>query len=1068
MGRRTMSGGAGAAGGTAGGMARDAGDRPAGGRDGDRAARRGASPARAGNDPEAGDASGGLDRSLFRYIWRHSKRDQILICAVVLASLPLYFASLDLPRRIVNEAIQGHAFEKGNETAKFLILRLQMPDWFGGERMLFSGFDVDRFELLFGLSSMFLLLVLINGAFKYWINVAKGALGERMLRRLRFQLFSLIMRFSPDALRHTKASEVATIIRDEVEPIGGFIGDAYILPAFLGTQAATAMTFILLQNVWLGLLAAGVVGVQFVVIPRLRRELLRLGRQRQLASRRLAGRVGEVVDGIAAVHSNGAEAWERAEIGHRLGGLFDLRLRIYRRKFMVKFLNNLLAQMTPFLFYCIGGYFALKGQLSIGQLVAVIAAYRDLPPPLKELIDWDQQRLDVQVKYEQVLQQFLPERLLGLDAPGRDEPLCGRLAAEGVGVQEPHGPVLANVSLALPLPAIVGIVSDGGPAASTFARVLARRTVPTSGRVTLEGHDLSEWAGAALTRRIAFAGVDPILFPGSLRENIVYGLNRRPPDSAVTDAKALAEAHRTGNPVAPFPADWIDYAQAGVADAGELDALILDWLTRIGMGEEVYRFGLLGQVDPERHPDLAARLIEARIAFRERLAAEGHAHLVEPFDPARYNRQATVAENLLFGVPTTTALTGRALAEHPVVRLVLDRTGLADDLVTMGERIAATMLEIFRGLPSGHPLFEQFSFLSADELPEYEAILARRTATEASAERHGTSTFERLRRRWIGLGRYGSADATRLIALPLAYIEPRHRLGLIDDAFRERLVEARGELRTTLDEAGLGGVDFYDPDRVCAAAPLRDNLLFGRVNQSVADAVETVTKTGTALVQEMQLAPAITRVGLDHQVGPEGRFLSGSQRAVVSLVRALVRRPDLLVLDGALSPMGETRARTVLELLLERFGRENSLVAVLPNDRVADRFALVLRAVGTQIHGPEAPPARQDDVPRQGAAARQDAAAREEAPADGGALADGPEPGATDPDPEEARRAERDAFAGADAPGAGGGASGTGSGASGGVVPAGAGVAAPAAAVSRRADNETGPEPARVEQDVKA
>jgi putative ABC transport system ATP-binding protein len=1008
-----MSGGAEAAERTGGGIAPAAGGAPADGR-GDRAeARDRAQDRRAtvaaapsGNDPEAADASGGLDRSLFRYIWRHSKRDQILICAVVLASLPLYFASLDLPRRIVNEAIQGHAFEKGNETAKFLVLRLQMPNWFGHDIALFSGFDVDRFELLFGLSSMFLLLVLINGAFKYWINVAKGALGERMLRRLRFQLFSLIMRFSPDALRHTKASEVATIIRDEVEPIGGFIGDAYILPAFLGTQAATAMAFILLQNVWLGLLAAGVVGVQFVVIPRLRRELLRLGRQRQLASRRLAGRVGEVVDGIAAVHSNGAEAWERAEIGHRLGGLFDLRLRIYRRKFMVKFLNNLLAQMTPFLFYCIGGYFALKGQLSIGQLVAVIAAYRDLPPPLKELIDWDQQRLDVQVKYEQVLQQFLPERLLGLDAPGRDESLCGRLAAEGVGVQEPHGPVLANVSLSLALPALVGIVSDGGPAASTFARVLARRVVPTSGRITLEDHDLAEWSGAALTRRIAYAGVDPILFPGSLRDNIVYGLNRRAPEGAATDAKVLAEARRTGNPIEPFPADWIDYAQAGVADAAALDALILDWLTRIGMGEEVYRFGLLGQVDPERHPDLAARLIEARIAFRERLAAEGHAHLVEPFDPARYNRQATVAENLLFGVPTTTALTGRALAEHAVVRLVLDRTGLADDLVTMGERIAATMLEIFRGLPSGHPLFEQFSFLSADELPEFEAILARRTATEASAERHGGGTFNRIRRRWIGLGRYGSADATRLIALPLAYIEPRHRLGLIDDAFRDRLVEARGELRAALDEAGMGGVDFYDPDQVCAAAPLRDNLLFGRINQSVADAVETVTATGTALVQEMQLAPAITRVGLDHQVGPEGRFLSSVQRAVVSLVRALIRRPDLLVLDGALSPMGENRARTVLGLLLERFGRENSLVVVLPNDRVADRFEWVLQAAGTQIHGPEKP---------------------------------------------EAAAAPR-----------------TGSAASGGDAPAGAGVAAPAAAVSARAEEETGPESARVEQDVKA
>ncbi len=129
-----MSGGAGAAERTGGGMAREAGDRPADSRSGEQVAGREALPARAGNDREAGDASGGLDRSLFRYIWRHSKRDQILICGVVLASLPLYFASLDLPRRIVNEAIQGHAFEKGNETAKFLILRLQVPDWFGGER----------------------------------------------------------------------------------------------------------------------------------------------------------------------------------------------------------------------------------------------------------------------------------------------------------------------------------------------------------------------------------------------------------------------------------------------------------------------------------------------------------------------------------------------------------------------------------------------------------------------------------------------------------------------------------------------------------------------------------------------------------------------------------------------------------------------------------------------------------------------------------------------------------------------------------------------------------------------
>src|ERR687893_1088392 len=385
-----------------------------------------------------------MDKSLFRYVWRHSKRDQIIICAVVMASLPFYFASLDLPRRIVNEAIQGKAFGSGQSTAQFLSWTFSLPSWLGGASFkVFEGFPVDQLQMLMGLSTLFLLLVLVNGAFKYWINVSKGALGERMLRRMRFELFALVLRFTPEALRHVKASETATIIKDEVEPIGGFIGDAFILPLFLGTQAATALIFILIQNIWLGLLAAGVVGIQFMIIPRLRRELLRLGKQRQLASRRLAGRVGEVVDGIEAVHVHNAVKMERAEIGSRLYELFDIRFRIYKRKFMVKFLNNLLAQMTPFFFYAFGGYFALRGQLDIGQLVAVIAAYRELPPPLKELIDWDQQRLDVQVKYDQVVQHFSPERLLPVDeaaeAAARDVELAGPLVIEDLRVADPHG-----------------------------------------------------------------------------------------------------------------------------------------------------------------------------------------------------------------------------------------------------------------------------------------------------------------------------------------------------------------------------------------------------------------------------------------------------------------------------------------------------------------------------------------------------------------------------------------------------------------------------------------------------
>src|SRR5215212_3079064 len=394
-----------------------------------------------------------MDRSLFGFIIRYSKRDQLLIVPLVVATMVVYYLSLDLPKTIINQAIQGTSFPSPDSLKRFL------------------GFELQRIPYLLALSVLFLSLIVLNGWLKFQINTMKGWMGERMLRRLRYSLFDFILRFPLTRFKRVKAAEMATMVKDEVEPLGGFIGEALITPLFLGGQALTAMFFILYQHWALGLIALAVVGVQAVIIPKLRKRLLVLGRERQLTARALAGRIAECVDGVAEIHAHGTSNYERAEISARLGKIFRIRFELYQRKFMVKFLNNFLSQVTPFLFYTVGGYLVIVGRLDIGALVAVIAAYKDLPSPVKELIDWDQQRLDVEIKYQQVVEQFTdeevapPEMQALIDSP--QLPRGGALRASNLSLVDESGArVVDNVSFEAGPEQHVAILGKPGSGAS--------------------------------------------------------------------------------------------------------------------------------------------------------------------------------------------------------------------------------------------------------------------------------------------------------------------------------------------------------------------------------------------------------------------------------------------------------------------------------------------------------------------------------------------------------------------------------------------------------------------------
>ena len=852
-----------------------------------------------------------MEQTLYKYIHRYSWRQQVILLVMTAASFPFLYASLELPKIIINQAIAAGDFPKE-----------------------IHGFEFEQIQYLAVLCGLFLLLVGANGAFKYFINVYKGQVGERMLRRLRYQLFTQTLRFPIPHFRRTSQGEVIAMITSEVEPLGGFIGDALAQPAFQGGTLLTILTFMFAQDVVLGLAAIALYPLQMYVIPKLQRQVNALAKQRVRTVRRLAERIGEGIASIEEIHAHDTAEWHRADFARWVGNIYDIRLNIYRKKFFIKFLNNFIAQLTPFFFYAIGGYLVIKGSLTFGALVAVLSAYKDLSSPWKELLDWYQQKEDTRVKYDQLIEQFrpqgmLPETLQELVVAPVPR-LTGPVIASNLSLEDEAGVKVvdqANFHFEIgDRVALLGNASSGGDA---IGKMLARLLQPTSGSVNIGGASLATFPEAVTGRRIAYVGNNVALINGSVRDNLYYGLRNYPlttlesSDEHEREARQryVMEATRSGNTTSDPNEEWIDYAAYDLDGPQALLDRALKTLRSVDLETDLFGLGLRGTVDAGTHLALAERILAARRLLRERLNDPRCRGLVEVFDRDLYNKNMSVAENLLFGLPLDDTFDVERLSDHPYVQEVLEKVGLRGELVAVGLRMAKIMLDLLGDLAPGHEFFERFSFIAADDLPEYRAIIRR--VEDA------------------GLAGAAPADRNALSSLPFRAIPARHRLGLFDDVMERRLLQARRLFAQDLPADLEGSVAFFDAEAYNPAASVQDNILFGKLVYGRQLAQRQVGAMIAEVIDELGLRADVVDLGLDFGVGIGGSRLTTAQRQKLAIARALLKRPDMLIMDNAMASI-DSVGQAQLQATMFEHGAAHGLVSVTGDSRHAAAFDYVI------------------------------------------------------------------------------------------------------------------------------
>jgi len=209
-------------------------------------------------------------------------------------------------------------------------------------------------------------------------------------------------------------------------------------------------------------------------------------------------------------------------------------------------ISQVLQKISQLLVLWVGATLVLKGQLTLGQLIAfrIISSY--VTQPLLRLSTIWQNIQELRVSFERLGDVIdTPQESNELDKQKISmPPVYGKVGFEDVtfSFDKSKSNVLDKVSFEIDKGQFVGIVGESGSGKSTLMKLLSRLYSPNQGKIKIDDYDIDKVELYSLRRQIGIVPQEPILFSGTVMENIALTQSEASNDEIINAAK-LAEAH---------------------------------------------------------------------------------------------------------------------------------------------------------------------------------------------------------------------------------------------------------------------------------------------------------------------------------------------------------------------------------------------------------------------------------------------------------------------------------------------------------------------------------------------
>jgi len=386
---------------------------------------------------------------------------------------------------------------------------------------------------------------LLKGGGRFGQSYLMASVGERVIARIRRELYAHIQSMPLSFFASLHSAELMTRVVTDVNRLARLSSTVLVMAVrHVGTICAL-LTVMFLREWVLAFIAIAVFPIVGVAVRTIGRKLYKINRRTQQKIAELNVVLQESFTGSKIVKAFGREGLEQQRFNSVNDRLLGLALKDRRVDEMAEPLMEVLGALAIMGALWYGGYQVISGALTPGEFFSFTAAVVLLYGPVRQLsrmVNTVQQSIASVERVFEILD--TPPAIV--DAPGAHTlpTFTGSIEFEGAGFRYPEAEdwALQDITLTVRKGELVAFVGMSGAGKTTLMELLPRFHDVTTGRITLDGHDLREVTVDSLRALIGIVTQDTFLFHDSVEYNIAYGKAGATP-AEVERAARQAQAH---------------------------------------------------------------------------------------------------------------------------------------------------------------------------------------------------------------------------------------------------------------------------------------------------------------------------------------------------------------------------------------------------------------------------------------------------------------------------------------------------------------------------------------------